>query len=77
MNESLNIVKPVVKMIIDSCILPGTALGAEIVWVYCREWKNQISMTAFALISFAYLLTANATVSNGVSKPVTEQENIR
>jgi hypothetical protein len=77
MNQSFYIVKSIAKMIVDSCILPGTTMGAEILWVYVREWRNQASMVTLALLSFAYLLTAHVGFSNSASKPVTEQENTR
>ena len=77
MNQSFYIMKSMVKMIVDSCILPGTALGAEILWVYVKEWRNQISMTSLALLSFAFLLTAHAGIVTAIIKPVTEQENTK
>ena len=54
MNSVGLIVKTFVRTAIDSCILPGTTLGTEILWLYCKEWKKEFSGILFALLSLLF-----------------------
>lgn len=55
MNSVDLIVKTFVRSAIDSCILPGTSLGTEILWLYCKEWKKEFSGILFALLSLLFV----------------------
>ena len=50
----MSILKALTKTVVDSYVLPGTAMGAEILWLYSIQWKNQISTWAVALVWFAF-----------------------
>jgi hypothetical protein len=70
--------KSLTKILVDFCTLPGTALGAEILWIYTMQWKNRISLIALALISFTYS-NMHMAVTDGFSKmkSFNGPENIR
>jgi hypothetical protein len=78
MRKRSTIIKAVTKSVIDFCILPGAAVGAEILWLYSIQWKNRFTLLGLALISFAYShmqMTINERLSSGTS--ITEPENTR
>lgn len=54
MREKKIIIKAVTRSLLDFCMLPGTATGAEILWLYSLQWKNRFSLITIALISFAF-----------------------
>ena len=65
------------KTMIDSCILPGTACGAEIVWLYAKQWQNRMSWMALALVSFAYSHMYIVLEQRLQGKIFTERENTK
>jgi hypothetical protein len=66
------------RSVIDFCILPGTAVGAEILYLYSLQWKNRLSLFTIALVSFAYSHAYMSIEQKLFSqKPANEPENIR
>ncbi|HYG04121.1 MAG TPA: hypothetical protein VD927_16860 [Chryseosolibacter sp.] len=75
MRTRLPIFKAFTKTILDSCVMPGTGSGAEIVWVYSTHMKAKVFIVTVALVSMAY-----SQMSFVFKKPIpvmTERENIR
>jgi hypothetical protein len=70
------ILKALSKNVIDSCLMPGAAIGIEILWLYVLQWKNSFSLITLALISLVF---SNLQISEHTSdsKPVNEQGNTR
>ena len=54
MRTPLPIFKAFTKTILDSCVMPGTGNGAEIVWLYSTHMKAKVFILSVALISMAY-----------------------
>jgi hypothetical protein len=54
MGKRFTILKGVTKSVIDFCVLPGTANGAEILWIYTMQWKSRVAFIVIGLISFVY-----------------------
>jgi hypothetical protein len=77
MNPSLSVVRAIVKTVVDCCVLPGTALGAEIFWLYARQWKSQFSMYSLALISLLYSFALHSAEAIPSWHSFTGQENTR
>jgi hypothetical protein len=42
--------KSFLHIIVDCCIMPGTANGTLILYSYALQWKNKISVISFALL---------------------------
>jgi hypothetical protein len=63
-------------MMVDVCILPGTACGVEIIWLYSKQWHHKTFLFAVALASFAYshMYTALEHRLTGISN---ERESTR
>lgn len=77
-NTFWQLLKTVARSTADCYILPGTSTGSEICWLYCMQWKKEISTFLLALISILFaqfdLPTDNRMFTN---HSVTEQENIQ
>jgi hypothetical protein len=77
MRKRFTLLKAVTKGMIDFCVVPGAAIGAEILWLYSMQWKTRISLFALAVISFIYsnmqLVIADQLSANNFNGP----ENIR
>jgi hypothetical protein len=43
--------KSLFRTAVDGCILPGTTTGTEILWLYAKQWKSEMSTFSFALLS--------------------------
>jgi hypothetical protein len=74
MKKKSTILKGVTRTVVDFCMLPGTAVGAEILWLYSIQWKNRFMLLGLALISFAYshmqiLADGKLTSGSAVSEP--------
>lgn len=54
MSKRITMVKAASRTLIDFCVLPGAAVGAEILWIYSMQWKNRTSLIGLALITFVY-----------------------
>jgi hypothetical protein len=55
MNSLRFLVKTFARTVVDSCILPGTTLGTEILWLYMKQWKKELSTISLAIISIVIL----------------------
>jgi hypothetical protein len=55
MNTFSLVFKTFIRNAIDSCILPGTVLGTEIVWLYFKQWKKEWSAIGLAVLSVFFL----------------------
>jgi hypothetical protein len=78
MKKKSVILKGVTKTVIDFCVVPGAAVGAEILWLYSIQWKNRFMLLGLALISFAYShmqMPAHGELSSG--NAVSEPESTR
>jgi hypothetical protein len=69
--------KAVSRTVIDFCVVPGTAIGAEILWIYTLQWKNRFSLLALALISFTYSNMHMTIEDRQAGKVVNEPESTR
>lgn len=69
--------KAVTRSVIDFCVLPGTAIGAEILWIYSMQWKNRASLLALGLISFVYSSMYVVIGDRVTGKNVSGPENTR
>jgi|GEM_PF-6983069 len=74
MEPGYKILKSLTRTVVDYCILPGAAIGAEILWIYTREWKNRFSMLTLAVISFAYSNMISVE-SHSAGKSISGPEN--
>jgi hypothetical protein len=75
MSNSFTILKGITKSVVDFCVLPGTANGAEILWIYSMQWKNRASLIFIGLLSFVYS-NMNMVIEDHLSKRnVNEPEN--
>lgn len=54
MNPRFTILKNASRSIVDYCVMPGTSLGAEILWLYSLQWKNKASLLTLGLVSLLY-----------------------
>jgi hypothetical protein len=50
----MNWMSLIFRAVADTCILPGTVNGSEILWLYLLHWKKEYSTFSFALISFLF-----------------------
>jgi hypothetical protein len=55
MNTFPSIFKTFVRNAVDSCILPGTVTGGEIVWLYFKQWKKEWSAIGLAVLYVIFL----------------------
>lgn len=76
MNKRITIVKAASRTLIDFCVLPGAAVGAEILWIYSMQWKNRTSLIVLALITFVYS-NMNMGIMDQLSAKFKRQENTR
>lgn len=76
MRKRLAVIRAFTRSAIDYCMVPGAAIGAEILWLYSLQWKNRLSMLALAMISVIY---SNMDVSGGErnNNSFNEPENTR
>jgi hypothetical protein len=75
MRPGYTILKSFTRTVVDYCVLPGAAIGAEILWIYTKEWKNRCFLLTLAVISFAY---SNMQIENYPSgKAISGPENTR
>jgi hypothetical protein len=52
MNTAIStFIKSLFRTAIDGCILPGTMTGTEILWLYVKQWKGELSTLSFAVLS--------------------------
>jgi hypothetical protein len=58
MNTFSTLIKTLLSAAVDCCILPGTANGAAILWIYTMQWKNEIRDLSFALFSAVSVIDA-------------------
>lgn len=64
------------KVALDSCLLPGTANGTEIVWLYISHWNKSLSAICFAIISIITIDASTGGDTNIItSRSVSEIEN--
>jgi hypothetical protein len=78
MKKKTTILKGVTRSLLDFCILPGAAVGAEILWLYSIQWKNRWMLFGLALISFVsshMQMSLDTRLSS--AGPVNEPENTR
>jgi hypothetical protein len=54
MNTILSHSKSLVKVAVDTCILPGTTCGTEILYLYLIQWKKELSTLFFAFLSILF-----------------------
>jgi hypothetical protein len=54
MKKRLPILRAVSKTVVDYCVMPGTANGAEILWLYTQQWKNRVILVGVGFISLIY-----------------------
>jgi hypothetical protein len=47
--------KNFVRTAIDCCILPGTMLGTEILWLYFGQWRREWSAIGLAIAAFIFI----------------------
>jgi hypothetical protein len=72
MSKKIGMAKAMTRTLIDFCVLPGTALGAEILWLYSVQWKNKASLVVLAIVSFIYsnmFLVINEQLSSRANGP--------
>jgi hypothetical protein len=69
------ILKSLLRAAIDSCILPGTTSGTEILWLYTMQWKKEFSALCFAFLSLLTLATEPAASEMLIQQPLTERES--
>jgi hypothetical protein len=76
MNTAPLFFKTFVRNVVDSCILPGTVLGSEILWLYLKQWKKEWSAIALALLSVIFLhFDLSADARSIVSQTFTEGDS--
>jgi hypothetical protein len=67
------LVKSVLRTAVDGCILPGTMLGTEIVWLYFKQWRSEVSTIALAIVTIAFFhLDITADVRGFARQSTTE-----
>ncbi len=71
------IVKDFTRIIVDYCVMPGTSLGAEMIWLYSKEVKNNVSMLVLACMSLCYSQMYVIEQKFHFGKSTTESENTR
>lgn len=54
MKRRLPIFKAVSKTVVDYCVMPGTSSGAEILWLYSKQWKNKVTLLTMGVITLVY-----------------------
>jgi len=42
--------KSIMRSSLDSYVLPGTATGTDILWIYLIQWKRDMHMLCLALV---------------------------
>jgi hypothetical protein len=65
------------KSAIDCCILPGTANGTEILWLYMLEWWREVSAVLFALLSVAWQAEVYTEIHEAARQPISESEGFQ
>lgn len=60
--------KSFLHTIVDCCIMPGTANGTQILYLYAIQWKKKMSV-----VCFAFLLLMSSVESAGNPQVVTQQ----
>ena len=64
-----------VRIVVDSCILPGTTLGSEILWLYMQQWKREFSGIFLAILSLTFFHPdVTADVRSGVGQTLSERD---
>lgn len=48
-------IKNFVRTAIDGCILPGTMLGTEILWLYFGQWRREWSAIGLAMAALIFI----------------------
>ena len=54
MSGCVLMLKSIMRSSLDNYVLPGTATGTDILWIYLIQWKRDVHMLCLALI---YLVT--------------------
>ena len=54
MKKRLPILRAVSKTVVDYCVMPGTANGAELLWLYSHQWKNRVVLIGVGIASLIY-----------------------
>jgi hypothetical protein len=77
MRKRFRILKGLTRSVLDFCVVPGTANGAEILWIYTMQWKNRTAFIVIGLISFVYS-NMNMVIEDHLSgKNINGPENTR
>jgi hypothetical protein len=48
------LVRSFLRTAVDGCILPGTMLGTEILWLYFKQWRSEWSAITLAVITLVF-----------------------
>lgn len=67
--------KSFLRIVVDSCILPGTTLGTEILWLYMKQWKREFSGILFAILSLIFFHSdVAADIRSVVSQTLSDRD---
>jgi hypothetical protein len=75
MNTSLHHIKQLVKIALDTCLLPGAGAGTEVLWLYVTQWNKKASAICFAMLSLLTINAPDSDVTMVSSHAVSEIEN--
>jgi hypothetical protein len=67
--------KTLFRIVVDTCILPGTSNGTEILLLYLRQWSKEVSLVGIAVISLTSIVNSSSNVHIVNQQTVIEPEN--
>jgi hypothetical protein len=75
MNTLLTVVKPVLRIVMDACFLPGTSNGTEILWLYLIQWNKKFSALCFIILSTLTVVGLSTEVNTMTAQSLNEIDN--
>jgi hypothetical protein len=63
------------RSVVDTCILPGTSNGTEILLLYVRQWSKEVSIVSIAVLSMASMINSSSNTHMTSQQTVVEPDN--
>ena len=69
------IIESLFQSIVDTCILPGTANSTEILWLYTKQWRHELTILVMAIITLLSTMESSQDVNIHKHQTVIEPDN--